>query len=607
MAASVEKATSTPQSTPSDPTPLARTILDPASRPPLKPTHGIHVATLSLAAHHPYALDLFSRFAVQSARSLGIPTSNPANLPMTKELHTVLRGPFVHKKYQENFERRTHRRTIKVFDADKGVVDLWLRYLKRNGIGGVGMRARVYEWVEFGFGRQEVEGLERQFEGGEDLDAVERKAEELIKALSAPQGDEEEHEKVLQAAKQGDSGETTTKELEATTKAEPFASAESAPPTESPRDSSSGAASSPPTDASSADQLAAAQSSRSTAEASKGSVEQTSSESSPTSAEVSSSPDGLDASPAGSQAEAVGSEGSESSALTTSAESTSSDESTPAAEATASARSSGVTADATSLAEPDGMTPLSTPASAVAGNDAGSGRETSRSQDPSVTTNAAAAPSTPPAAQSSDASAKVGTETVEQSPTDEVKEPTQHAASTPSTSTSSPSTPSATSSQEDKASSVHPNSVKDAEATTGQTVAGLPETQEHVDHSDAVKEAATSPAAPPPAPARNDTMGGSEPLTDAIEGDGEDVRLGEETEGTTAAEATTPQSASPIEGSEVGEAKSEGESVEETDRGEVESALTESVPVEEVVKQPTGDGAKLPEEASADADKGEVK
>jgi small subunit ribosomal protein S10 len=89
----------------------------------------------------------------------------------------------VHKKAQENFERRTHRRVIKVWDSDRGVVDLWLRYLRKNGIGGVGMKAYVHEWVEYGYGAKEIGELEKQLDRpGQEVEKV---AEELVKALSA--------------------------------------------------------------------------------------------------------------------------------------------------------------------------------------------------------------------------------------------------------------------------------------------------------------------------------------------------------------------------------------------------------------------------------------
>ena len=91
---------------------------------------------------------------------MGIPTSGITFLPRTKELITVIKGPFVHKKTQENFERRHHKRAIKVFDASRETVDLWLRYLKRNGIDGVGMRAKVHEFVDVDFNSSVIKELE---------------------------------------------------------------------------------------------------------------------------------------------------------------------------------------------------------------------------------------------------------------------------------------------------------------------------------------------------------------------------------------------------------------------------------------------------------------
>ncbi|EIW71906.1 hypothetical protein TREMEDRAFT_24082, partial [Tremella mesenterica DSM 1558] len=96
------------------------------------------IATLTLSSSHPYTLDLFSQFAQSSANSLSLLTSITP-LPTTKELHTVLKSPFVMKKAQENFMRKTHKRMIKVWNGDRVVVDLWSRYLKEGAIGGVGM------------------------------------------------------------------------------------------------------------------------------------------------------------------------------------------------------------------------------------------------------------------------------------------------------------------------------------------------------------------------------------------------------------------------------------------------------------------------------------
>jgi hypothetical protein len=79
---------------------------------------------------------------------------------------------------------------IKAYDASRESLDLWLRYIRKNGIGGVGCRARVFEFVDYGFGRKEVESVEKQFEelgdgsAGEIEGDVHKAAEELIRKLT---------------------------------------------------------------------------------------------------------------------------------------------------------------------------------------------------------------------------------------------------------------------------------------------------------------------------------------------------------------------------------------------------------------------------------------
>lgn len=91
-------------------------------------------------------------FARRAAHALKIPVGAPASLPITTELLTVPRGPFVHKKSQENFWRRTHRRAVKVWDADEQVVQVWLEYLKQNPVPGVGIKVQQMLYRPVGFG-----------------------------------------------------------------------------------------------------------------------------------------------------------------------------------------------------------------------------------------------------------------------------------------------------------------------------------------------------------------------------------------------------------------------------------------------------------------------
>ena len=113
---------------------------------PVKPTHGVHVATLQLKSYNQktFDLDFFADFALRCAQALEIPTGGIASLPTRTSLWTVPRGPFVHKKSQENFWRRTHRRSIKVYDASDATVDRWLQFLRMHEMPGVASKVSLF-------------------------------------------------------------------------------------------------------------------------------------------------------------------------------------------------------------------------------------------------------------------------------------------------------------------------------------------------------------------------------------------------------------------------------------------------------------------------------
>ena len=116
-------------------------------------THDIPVANIQFRSHYPELLDLFTHFATHAASSLGIPVSRVVTLPTKRTLWTVLRSPHVHKKSQENFERKVHKRAIKAWDADADVVDRWCRYLRQHALGGVGMRVTKWRRMPVGIGK----------------------------------------------------------------------------------------------------------------------------------------------------------------------------------------------------------------------------------------------------------------------------------------------------------------------------------------------------------------------------------------------------------------------------------------------------------------------
>ncbi len=117
-------------------------------------THGIPVAMLHFRSYHLSLIDFFMHFVLHSAYSIGIPCSGVVHLPTKRSLYTVLRSPFAHKKSQENFVRITHKRAVKLWDANPEVVDRFVAYLRENMLGGVGMRVIRWYRLPVGFGQQ---------------------------------------------------------------------------------------------------------------------------------------------------------------------------------------------------------------------------------------------------------------------------------------------------------------------------------------------------------------------------------------------------------------------------------------------------------------------
>ena len=119
-------------------------------------THDIPVASIHFRSYHVERLNFFTHFVLHAASSLGIPTSGVASLPTKRTLWTVLRSPFAHKKSQENFERKVHKRAIKAWDADAEVVQRWIAYLRTHALAGVGMKVTTWDRVPLGIGNAKI-------------------------------------------------------------------------------------------------------------------------------------------------------------------------------------------------------------------------------------------------------------------------------------------------------------------------------------------------------------------------------------------------------------------------------------------------------------------
>ena len=68
-------------------------------------------------------LDQSSKTIVQVVKKAGAKVSGPIPLPKKINKFTVLRSPHVNKKSREQFEMRTHKRLIDIFEITTDVMD----------------------------------------------------------------------------------------------------------------------------------------------------------------------------------------------------------------------------------------------------------------------------------------------------------------------------------------------------------------------------------------------------------------------------------------------------------------------------------------------------
>lgn len=116
--------------------------------------YGVPSCDLQLRSYNVRNLEFFADFALRAAYYLGLPASGPVPLPRIVERWTVPRAHFVHKKSQENFERKTLRRLIQIKDGHPETVQVWLAFLKEHSYYGIGMKANVWNYEKIGKARE---------------------------------------------------------------------------------------------------------------------------------------------------------------------------------------------------------------------------------------------------------------------------------------------------------------------------------------------------------------------------------------------------------------------------------------------------------------------
>lgn len=72
-------------------------------------------------------LDQSAGKIVNTAKQTGAEVSGPVPLPTERSLYTVIRAPHKFKDSREQFEMRTHKRLIDIFDPTPKTIDALMR------------------------------------------------------------------------------------------------------------------------------------------------------------------------------------------------------------------------------------------------------------------------------------------------------------------------------------------------------------------------------------------------------------------------------------------------------------------------------------------------
>jgi small subunit ribosomal protein S10 len=89
---------------------------------------------IKLRAYDHRVLDLSVREIVDTAHRTGARIAGPVPLPTKINKYTVLRSPHVDKKSREQFEIRTHKRLIDIYDATPQTVDALMKLELAAGV-----------------------------------------------------------------------------------------------------------------------------------------------------------------------------------------------------------------------------------------------------------------------------------------------------------------------------------------------------------------------------------------------------------------------------------------------------------------------------------------
>lgn len=89
---------------------------------------------IRMEAYDHRALDNSAREIVEQAKRTSARVRGPIPLPTRIERYTVLSGPHIDKKSREQFEMRTHKRVIDIFEPTSRTVEALNRLVVPAGV-----------------------------------------------------------------------------------------------------------------------------------------------------------------------------------------------------------------------------------------------------------------------------------------------------------------------------------------------------------------------------------------------------------------------------------------------------------------------------------------
>jgi small subunit ribosomal protein S10 len=89
---------------------------------------------IRLKAYDHRVLDRSAQQIVEAAERTGAAVAGPVPLPTRTRKYTVIRSPFIDKDSRDQFETRTHKRLIDIFEPTSRTVDTLMRLQLPSGV-----------------------------------------------------------------------------------------------------------------------------------------------------------------------------------------------------------------------------------------------------------------------------------------------------------------------------------------------------------------------------------------------------------------------------------------------------------------------------------------